>query len=257
MSTAHWASYALNAAAARAQRRSAKRSREMLIRAINSDPHNAAAHANLGLVLQQSAGEDEKQLRTAVTVLETARNKQRSEKDVGDPVFFNASYYTAYTRYALYVLTKDASELKKCGEELKNLMSVIVRSNSSDAPERVRAFIAGSLPAVDVMRIGVEAETNAITPGTAHIHLLGHRDHANDETQYNLACTYSVLARLSKSAAEELFFLNDALMHLAFALHLHPEHYRSAEGDPTLAEVRGRRADEFAELIHAAKIAAT
>jgi hypothetical protein len=254
MGTADWKSYAANAAGVRARRVSSRRAMDLILRAITFDSENAAPRANLGTLLQHSAGTDERQLDRALEQLKVARPAMSEDYSI-DPVFYSASYCAANIHYTRYARSNDRKELQDSVSEVRTLVRVMKETERRAASrpvaerERVRNFISAALPTVDVMRIGVEAELGEINPAEARLQLMTYERYPVGDTQYNLACTYSLLASLATGSAERFFYINDALEHLAFALHLEPLRGQGAEADPSLATVRSVRKKEFATLI--------
>lgn len=251
MGTDDWKSYAMNAAGVRARWKNPRRSEDFLVKALRIDPKNAAARANLGTALQIVGQFDRalEQLRFA------KREAPAQEGGTHDPVFYAARYRIAL----IYYLQGSRQARQQCLDEITALAKVMNETQKSAAlrragdRERVLHYIAFIAPAVNVMRLAVEAELGKITATEAHTELLAYKLHPTPEAQYNLACAYVVLAGVTNLESEKLTFLRYAMDALEFTLHLEPRSYDQASSDPSLEILRRVNAKAFDEAIASAK----
>jgi tetratricopeptide (TPR) repeat protein len=241
--TNEWKSYALNAAAVRARQVKVRRAEDFLVRAIMIDPANAVARANFGAVLQDLDQPDR-----AVEQLKFARRDDKWRDDLAeDPVFYSSSYRLASIYYQRGNLPEALSEV----EGLTRMMEgarVNAASRAAIDRERVRTYLSFALPVVEVMRVGIEVELGVTSPQSANFQLLDYRLFPSGDVQFNLACTFAILAEKTKLAVERLFFTRDAMKHLKFALHLDPQLGGQAKTDRALSVLRSTKSTEFAAL---------
>jgi|GEM_PF-1877098 len=251
LGTHNWRSYAMNAAGIRALQRNPRRAENFFVGALEFDPGNSAARANLGVALATLDQPDR-----AFEQLRHAKGEAQIDGGTDDPVFYSASF-----RIATLYYRRDAptGKLDDALKEITTLAQIMTetRNNAQLRPsadrERLLQYIAFALPGIEVMRIGVQAEMGRISPTEADQQLLLYRLHPMAEAQFNLACAYSILGRVTVLDSQKLLFPNIAMDHLRFALHLDPAYCREAESDPALTYLAQSRRKTFEDALAAAK----
>lgn len=251
LGTHNWRSYAMNAAGIRALQGDRRRAENFFVGALEFDPGNSAARANLGVALAALDQPDR-----AFEQLRHAKREAQMDGGTDDPVFYSASFRIATLYYRRGAPMGDLDDALKEITTLAQIMTE-TRNNAQLRPsadrERLLQYIAFAFPGIEVMRIGVEAEMGRISPTEADKQLLLYRLHPMAEAQFNLACAYSILGRLTVLESEKLLFPNIAMDHLHFALHLDPAYCREAESDPALTYLAQSRKKTFEDALAAAK----
>jgi tetratricopeptide (TPR) repeat protein len=285
LGTNYWRSYALfNAGVRREQEGDLDSAEKLYVEALKRDPRNRGARLNLGSLLLAGNEQDRQrgieQVKRAREESSQAATVEADPIYYASSVRLAATLYNEKKRGEAQQIATDL--LKRIDEKLAEMdrlpqlgrkmgrlfnalrgvgaLQIALTANvANNLTQRYLAYLQKQMrnaslektlktmrPSLVIMLAGLRA-ANGDPLAIAEMEADPTLDCTmpSSAQQYNLACTYSIAAEMTRDER----FLDRSLSHFAFAQRLQPRHQTVVEADESLRYVRKRRSKRFNEIL--------